>query len=187
MKWPVNSSAPKTQNARRRRVALSIASGTKHSLGMRPHNNYSVYFLPTPQVEAGNEPVGVLPEVLRRLTRPESAVALSAMRLFLSKGDETAFGSAIGDYLTAVRTREEPIEMVLAVCCELAVCLEGQPLVTDDVLMRPTRMHELIFACVLRSFYGEVVVERAIGARAQRKADARQHSQSGTWPRRPAY
>jgi hypothetical protein len=54
-----------------------------------------------------------------------------------------------------------------------------------DILMRPTRMHQLIFSGILRAFYGDVAVDRAVGAASQRKADAPQHSKSGTWPRPP--
>jgi hypothetical protein len=67
----------------------------------------------------------------------------------------------------------------------LAENLEG-PRRENEVRMRPTRMHELIFTGILRAFYGDPAVLRAVGARAQRKADAPQHTKSGTWPRKPA-
>ncbi len=66
------------------------------------------------------------PDVREQLTRPEdSAVALEAMKLFISKGDEAAFEQAVALYVSSARTREESIETVPAVCCELATSLEG--------------------------------------------------------------
>jgi hypothetical protein len=69
--------------------------------------------------------------------------------------------------------------------CLMASDLEG-PRYENDIVLNPTRMHQLLFAGVLRAFYGDPAVLRAIGARAQRKADAPQHTLSGTWPRKPA-
>lgn len=107
------------------------------------------------------------------------------MELFLKMGDEEAFEYAVAVYVASARTREEPIERVVGALCMLAGNLEG-PRSEHDILMHPTRMHELLFAGILRAFYGDPVVLRAIGARAQRKADAPQHTLSGTWPRKPA-
>jgi hypothetical protein len=126
------------------------------------------------------------PDIREQLTRPADATtALEAMQLFLTKGDGAAFEQAVELYITSARTREEPIETVLSVLCQLAADLEG-PRVTNEMLLRPTKMHALVFAGILRAYYGNVAVERGIGASAQRKADASQHFKSGTWPKRPA-
>ena len=80
--------------------------------------------------------------------------------------------------------RGDEVQTVLCALCCLASDLEG-PGSDGDVLPHPTVLHSLIFAGILRAFYGDAVVDRAAGARAQRKADAPQHVHSGTWPRRP--
>lgn len=128
---------------------------------------------------------GLAPEVYQRITAPENtAAAVEAMRAFLREGDESKFETAVALYVAAARFRQEPVEEVASVLCKLAEELEG-PRPESDVLLRPTRMHELIFTGVLRAFYGELAYERMRGARAQRKADAPQHVDAGTWPRRP--
>jgi hypothetical protein len=133
------------------------------------------------------ESTDIPPHIRERLTLPEnSSAAVDAMKLFISEGNEAEFEEAVAIYCASARTREEPIETVLAVCCELAAGLEGPRQESDDVLSRPTKMHALIFAGILRAFYGDVAVERGIGASTQRKADASQHFKSGTWPKRPA-
>ena len=125
--------------------------------------------------------------LIERLTRPTSAAPLAAMEFFISRGDEAAFEKAVAIYVSAARKRGEPVEMVLGVCCQLAASLEGPRVLNPgEVAARPTRMHELIFSGILRAFYGDVAIERATGARAQRKADAPQHLKSQTWPRPPA-
>jgi hypothetical protein len=119
------------------------------------------------------------------LTHAEiTADTLTAMTTFMSKGDEAAFERAVALYVASARSRKEPIESVLSVCCTLATDLEG-PRVVSEGLSNPTKMHALIFAGILRAFYGDVAIDRAIGASAQRRADAPQHVLSGTWPRRP--
>ena len=125
------------------------------------------------------------PELYQRIASPEnSSNAVDAMRVFLREGDESKFESAVALYVASARFRHEPIERVTATLCMLAEDLEG-PRREAEVLMRPTRMHELVFAGILKAFYGEIAFARSRGAMAQRKADAPQHVDSGTWPRRP--
>jgi hypothetical protein len=126
------------------------------------------------------------PAVHELLLEPATTrVALEAMRSFIAQGDEAVFERAIALYVKAAKKRREPIETVLGVLCTLATDLEG-PRVAGEVLMRPTPMHGLIFAGILRAFFGNVAVERGIGASSQRKADAPDHVKTGTWPRTPA-
>lgn len=128
---------------------------------------------------------GIAPELYQGFTAPESiSSAVEAMRDFLRSGDEAKFESAVALYVAAARFRQEPIERVVSALYQQAEDLEG-PRFEADLLRRPTRMHELLFTGVLRAFYGDVAVQRALGASAQRKADARQHVVAGTWPRRP--
>jgi len=133
-----------------------------------------------------NEPThGIPPEQYQAITAAENTDhAVEAMRSFLRDGNQDAFATAVGLYVASARYRQEPIETVVAALCMLAEGLEG-PRRDADILFRPSRMHELVFTGVLKAFYGEIAVERARGARAQRKADAPQHSERGTWPRRP--
>ena len=134
----------------------------------------------------GNQPPDLPPEVNERITASENTEkAVGAMKVFLEQGDEEAFEYAVAVYVASARTRQEPIERVVAALCLLASDLEG-PRSENEILMHPTRMHELLFAGILRAFYGDPAVLRAVGARAQRKADAPQHTISGTWPRKPA-
>ncbi|HJQ55121.1 MAG TPA: hypothetical protein VJ825_14875 [Gemmatimonadaceae bacterium] len=133
-----------------------------------------------------NEPThGIPPEQYQAITAPENSTnAVEAMRSFLRDGDATTFATAVALYVASARYRQEAIENVVAALCTLAESLEG-PRRDAEILFRPSKMHELIFTGVLKAFYGEIAVERARGARAQRKADAPQHSERGTWPRRP--
>lgn len=124
-------------------------------------------------------------ELYRLSTAPQSVFdAVAAMREYLRSGDESRFEQAVAVYVAAARHRQEPIERVASALCQLAEALEP-PRLEADALRHPSRMHELIFTDVLRAFYGDFAVERALGARAQRKADAPQHVDAGTWPRRP--
>ena len=128
---------------------------------------------------------GIAPELYQRITAPENTSnAVDAMREFLRAGNETQFETAVALYVASARFRQEPIEQVVSALCLLAEDLEGARDKTE-VILRPTRMHELIFTGILRAFYGELAVERARGASAQRRADAPQHVDAGTWPRRP--
>ena len=106
------------------------------------------------------------------------------MKLFIAQGDRESFQHAVSIYCTAARGRAEQIETVVSALCRLATDIEG-PRPEEDVLQGPTDMHGLIFEGILRAFYGDVAVDRASGASAQRKADATQHGMSGTWPKRP--
>jgi hypothetical protein len=129
---------------------------------------------------------GIAPDVRDLLLNPpNTATALEAMQSFIAEGDKGAFKHAVALYVKSARARNESIETVLGVLCTLATDLEG-PRVADGVLMHPTTMHELIFAGILRAYFGTVAVERGIGASSQRKADAPEHVKTGTWPRRPA-
>jgi len=121
----------------------------------------------------------------QRITASENASnAVEAMKVFLRQGDEPAFEYAVALYVASSRHRQEPIEQVTAALCALAEDLEGQG-PDDEILLHPSRMHELLFNGILRAFYGDVAVERAIGARAQRKVDAHLHVETGTWPGQP--
>jgi hypothetical protein len=120
------------------------------------------------------------------LNPPNTAMALEAMQSFIEKGDKAAFKHAVALYVKSARARNESIETVLGVLCTLATDLEGPRVADDGVLLHPTTMHELIFAGILRAYFGTVAVERGIGASSQRKADAPEHVKTGTWPRRPA-
>lgn len=128
---------------------------------------------------------GIPPERYQAITAPENASnAVEAMRSFLRDGDAATFATGLALYFASARYRQEAIETVVAALCTLAESLEG-PRRDSDIVFRPSKMHELIFTGVLKAFYGEIAVERASGARAQRKADAPQHSERGSWPRRP--
>jgi hypothetical protein len=128
---------------------------------------------------------GIAPERYQTITAPQNTEnAVDAMRSFLRDGDAATFANAVALYVAAARYRQEAIETVVAALCTLAESLEG-PRRDSDIRFRPSKMHELIFTGVLKAFYGEIAVERARGASAQRKADAPQHTERGTWPRRP--
>jgi hypothetical protein len=134
-----------------------------------------------------NQQAEIASDVHELLLNPATtAVALKAMQSFIEKGDEAVFERAVALYVEAARTRGEPIETVLGVLCTLATDLEG-PRVAAEVLQLPTTMHGLIFAGILRAFFGDVAVDRGIGASSQRKADAPEHVKTGTWPRRPTW
>src|SRR3954464_4576310 len=120
------------------------------------------------------------------ITAPENtASAVRAMREFLTRSDESTFEHSVALYVASARHRQEPIEKVAAALSVLAAEVEG-PLVSAAEPVERTRMHALIFSGILRAFYGDVVVERGIGASAQRRADAPQHTKAGTWPSRQA-
>lgn len=128
----------------------------------------------------------VAPEIIEQLTAAQNTEkAVEAMKLFLVEGGEEKFELAVAVYVASARSRQEPIEKVAGALSALAGVLEG-PQSDDLFLMRPTRLHQLIFSGILRAFYGDITVDRALGASAQRKADAPQHTRSGTWPTRPA-
>jgi len=128
---------------------------------------------------------GIAPELYQGITAPQNTDnAVEAMRSFLRDGDANAFATAVALYVASARYRQEAIETVVAALCTLAESLEG-PRRDADILFRPSKMHELIFTGVLKAFYGEIAVERARGASSQRRADAPQHAERGTWPRRP--
>lgn len=132
---------------------------------------------PTPEIPS---------ELYESITAPQNTDnAVKAMRVFVRDGDEATFEYAVALYVASARHREEPIEKVTGALCMLAGVLEG-PRMDGDILLRPTRLHQLIFNGILRAFYGDVAVDRGIGASAQRRADAAQHTMSGTWPRKPA-
>ena len=107
------------------------------------------------------------------------------MRKFLAGGDTAAFERAVGLYVASARSRQEPLERVVGALVMLASDVEG-PQIDLDTPSGQSRMHELIFSGILRAFYGGVAVERGIGASAQRKADAPQHTKAGTWPLKQA-
>ena len=124
-------------------------------------------------------------ELFKHLTAPQNTEnAVNAMRLFLREADEEQFEFAVAVYVASARLRDEPIQTVMSALCTIASDLEG-PSIGDGFSLKPTRLHQLIFAGILRAFYGDAVVERAIGASAQRKADAPQHTKAGTWPNKP--
>ena len=111
--------------------------------------------------------------------------AVEAIKLFLREGDEEKCEIAVAIYVASARYRQESIERVTAALCDLAGSLEGSK-ADDSIMLRPTKLHQLIFNGILRAFYGDEAVDRAIGASAQRKADAPQHTRSGTWPMPPS-
>lgn len=126
------------------------------------------------------------PESYEHLTAPENtAKAVEAMQSFLIQGDERTFKYAVAVYVASARHRNEPIEKVVGALSVLAESLEG-PRRAGERLLGSTSMHELIFNGIMRAFYGDVAVDRGMGASAQRKADAAQHAKSGTWPKKPA-
>ncbi len=134
------------------------------------------------------EPSEIQPNDLAfsRITEPEStASAVRAMREFLAQHDESVFEHAVALYVAAARERNEPIEQAAGALVMLGSDIEGPRLNVDEPLGQ-SRMHELIFIGILRAFYGDIAVERGIGASAQRKADAPQHTKAGTWPSRQA-
>lgn len=132
------------------------------------------------------DPTSIPPALREDLARPQNTdAALEAMKLFISNGDEATFEQAVALYCTSARAREEPIEEVLAVLCRLGNDLEARHR-KDEPLAGPIQIRALIFAGILRAFYGNAEVDRAIGASAQRKADASQHTRSGTWPKQPS-
>jgi hypothetical protein len=148
--------APYVGNPRQRRIEM-------------PHTD-----APTPE-----------PAMYQDLTPPQNKdKAVEAMMSFLRQGDAKAFEHAVAVYVASARQREEPIESVTGALCMLANDLEG-PRLEGDLIMHPSTMHQLLFNGILRAFYGDVAVDRANGATAQRRADAPQHTKSGTWPRRP--
>jgi hypothetical protein len=127
------------------------------------------------------EPV-IAPELYQHLTAAQNADhVVEAMRLFLLEGDDEKFELAVAVYVASARYRREQIETVAGALAMLAGSVEG-PAVDNDLVRRPTRLHQLIFSGILRAFYGDAAVDRALGASAQRKADAPQHTKSGTWP-----
>lgn len=137
-------------------------------------------------VMADDQGHGIPAELYQRITAPENASrAVEAMKTFLRDDNEAAFSEAVALYVASARYRQEPIETVVGTLCTLCENLEG-PGKNGETFMTPSRMHELLFTGVLKAFYGMAAVERARGARAQRKADAPQHAERGTWPRRPA-
>ncbi|MFN2637735.1 MAG: hypothetical protein ABR585_11965 [Gemmatimonadaceae bacterium] len=120
-----------------------------------------------------------------RLTEPQNTEhAIAAMEVFLRDGNEDTFEYAVALYVASARHRQEPIHKVVGALCALCDTVEG-PRSETEVLLGPTRLHQLVFSGILRAFYGDVAVDRGIGASAQRKADAPQHTKSGTWPRKP--
>jgi hypothetical protein len=120
------------------------------------------------------------------ISEPENtAGAVRAMREFLVRSDESTFEDFVALYVASARHRREPIERVAAALSALAAEVEG-PLASATEPVERSRMHGLIFSGILRAFYGDVAVERGIGASAQRKADAPQHTKAGTWPSRQA-
>jgi hypothetical protein len=124
------------------------------------------------------------PELYEHLTAAENTdKAVEAMKLFLREGDEEQCELAVAIYVASARSRREQIETVASALSALAGVLETPP--AEEILMRPSRLHQLLFSGILRAFYGDVAVDRALGASAQRKADAPQHTRSGTWPTRP--
>jgi hypothetical protein len=133
--------------------------------------------------ESGLQPDGV---VYSQITAPENtASAVRAMREFLARHDESTFEHAVALYVASARNRQEPIERVAGALALLAWDIEG-PVVSAEEPVERSRMHALIFTGILRAFYGDVAVERGIGASSQRKADAPQHTKAGTWPSRQA-
>lgn len=128
---------------------------------------------------------GLAPAVYQTITASENiSKVIGAMQAFLREGDEPKFATAVALYVASARFRQEPIERVVGALCRLVEEIEG-PKRDSELALQPSRMHELVFTGVLKAFYGDVAVERSRGARAQRKADAPQHRESGTWPRRP--
>jgi hypothetical protein len=124
-------------------------------------------------------------ESYERITAHENIThAIEAMQVFIRKGDVAKFEYEVALYVASARYRQEPIEKVTGALCTLAENLEG-PKGEAEILLHPSQMHAMIFNGILRAFYGDVAVDRAFGAQAQRKADASQHVESGTWPRRP--
>ena len=128
------------------------------------------------------------PAIQKQLTHPESAeAAIHAMKLFIAKGDKETFQNAVATYCAGACERGDEVQTVLGALCRLALDLEGPRVKLDGVFAGRSELHSLIFAGILRVFYGDAAVDRAVGARAQRKADASQHVQSGTWPVPPAF
>ena len=126
------------------------------------------------------------PGIREQLARPESVeAAVEAMKSFIAKGDRETFQHAVAVYCTGACERGEQVQTVLGALCLLAADIEGPPPKNEGLLQRPTELHSLIFSGILRAFYGDVIVDRAAGATAQRKADAPQHTKSGTWPKPP--
>ena len=128
------------------------------------------------------------PAIQKQLTHPENAeAAIQAMKLFLAKGEKATFQQAVATYCAGACERGDEVQTVLGALCRLAMDIEGPRVKLEGVLAGPSELHSLIFAGILRAFYGDGAVDRAVGARAQRKADAPQHVQSGTWPVPPAF
>ena len=127
------------------------------------------------------------PAVHQQLTQPESVdAAVAAMKLFVAQGDTEAFQEAVALYCVGACDRGDEIHTVLGALCRLAADVEGARTFDKLVLARPTELHSLIFAGILRAFYGDGAVDRGVGARAQRKADAPEHVKNRSWPKRPA-
>lgn len=126
------------------------------------------------------------PSIDQRLTRPESVeAAIDAMKLFLLKGDREAFQQAVAIYCVGARESGDQVQTVLGALCRVAEDMESQSPSGGNILLRPSEMHSLIFAGILRAFFGNAAVDRAAGASSQRRADAPQHVRGGTWPSRP--
>ena len=128
------------------------------------------------------------PAIQKQLTRPESTeAAIHAMKLFIEKGEKETFQYAVASYCAGACERGDKVETVLGALCRLALDLEGPRVRLEGVLAPRSELHSLIFAGILRAFYGDAAVDRAVGASAQRRADAPQHVESGTWPARAPY
>jgi hypothetical protein len=128
---------------------------------------------------------GLAPSVYQTITASDNiSNAIGAMQAFVREGDEEKFATAVALYVASARFRQEPIEQVVGALCRLVEEIEG-PKRDSEPILKPSRMHELVFTGILKAFYGDIAVERSRGARAQRKADAPQHRERGTWPRRP--
>src|SRR5256885_16158781 len=111
------------------------------------------------------EPV-IAPELYQHLTAAQNADhVVKAMRSFLLEGDDEKFELAVAVYVASARYRREQIETVAAALAMLAGSVED-PGLDDDLMRRPTRLHQLIFSGVLRAFYGDTAVDRALGASA---------------------
>src|SRR6476661_2644491 len=92
-----------------------------------------------------NQPPELPQEAYEHLTAAENThQAVAAMERFIREGDEEAFEDAVAIYVASARSRREPVETVTGALCMLAENLEG-PRTENEVLLRPTRMHELLF------------------------------------------
>ena len=176
-----------TDEVARQACVGSILPQFSPQMGLQPHSSVSAG-----GDGEGHEPPFVVrmsetlpPPIVEQLTRPGSVeAAVAAMKLFIEKGDKEKFQNAVAIYCIGACDRKERVETVLGALCCLAADVEGPR--TDGLQMRPTEMHSLIFAGIMRAFYGNAAVDRATGARAQRKADAPQHVVNRSWPKPPA-